>query len=252
MCAVCLYCVCTVSSRCMEWSTHRDIISGEYKPTVGNIFLPNSFESSYLIQHHALYECISSLETMFCMIFKTKIFTSWHRVTHCSSLYKRWLLRSAVGKTHNLRSDLWWTIPLHILLDRFGIPFGFHAIKSALARHSGVQVPVISRHEGHVVTFGTFHILPTGLHGLCFGFCFAGPLPLRSLSHGPLSRFHFGESLVNRLYSEIDHIHLSSEAQCVSHHLPLVDCHSRGLPSLVKRLSDRLPPRTSGSHGPEC
>ncbi len=28
-----------------------------------------------------------------------------------------------------------------------------------------------------------------------------------------------------RLYSEIDHIHLSSEAQCVSHHLPQVDCH---------------------------
>ncbi len=27
------------------------------------------------------------------------------------------------------------------------------------------------------------------------------------------------------LHSEIDHIHLSSEAQCVSHHLPLVDCH---------------------------
>ncbi len=27
------------------------------------------------------------------------------------------------------------------------------------------------------------------------------------------------------LYSEIDHIHLSIEAQCVSHHLPPVDCH---------------------------
>ncbi len=25
---------------------------------------------------------------------------------------------------------------------------------------------------------------------------------------------------------EIDHIHLSSEAQCVSHHLPQVDCHN--------------------------
>ncbi len=60
------------------------------------------------------------------------------------------MLRSAVGKTHDLRSDLWWTIPLRILL-------------------------------------------------------------------GPLSRVHFGESLVIRLYSEIDHIHLSSEAQCVSH-----------------------------------
>ncbi len=76
------------------------------------------------------------------------------------------------------------------------------------------------------IKIGTFHILPTGLHGLCFGFCFAAPLPLRSLLHGPLSRVHFGESLVVRLYSEIDHMHLSSEAQCVSHHLPQVDCHN--------------------------
>ncbi len=28
-----------------------------------------------------------------------------------------------------------------------------------------------------------------------------------------------------QLYSEIDHLHLSSEAQCVSHLLPLGDCH---------------------------
>ncbi len=73
---------------------------------------------------------------------------------------------------------------------------------------------------------GTFHILPTGVHGLCFGSYFSGPLPLRSLLHGPLSRVHFGESLVVRLYSDIDQIHLSSEAQCVSHHLPPVDCHT--------------------------
>ncbi len=33
------------------------------------------------------------------------------------------------------------------------------------------------------------------------------------------------ESLIVRLYSEIDQIHLSSEAQCASHHLPPVDCH---------------------------
>ncbi len=64
------------------------------------------------------------------------------------------------------------------------------------------------------------------IFGIPFGFCFAGPLPLRSLSHGPLLRVHFGDSLVVRLYSEIDHIHLSSEAQCVSHHLPQVDCHT--------------------------
>ncbi len=32
-------------------------------------------------------------------------------------------------------------------------------------------------------------------------------------------------SLVIRLYSEIDHIHLSIEAQCVIALLPLGDCH---------------------------
>ncbi len=29
-----------------------------------------------------------------------------------------------------------------------------------------------------------------------------------------------------RTCDELYHFHLSSEAQCVSHHLPLVDCHS--------------------------
>ncbi len=29
------------------------------------------------------------------------------------------VLRSAVGMTHSLRSDLWWTIPFHVLLDHF-------------------------------------------------------------------------------------------------------------------------------------
>ncbi len=71
---------------------------------------------------------------------------------------------------------------------------------------------------------GTFHILPRGIHGLCFGSFVSGPLPLRSLLQSPLSRVNFGESLIIRLYSEIDQIHLSSETQCVSHHLPPVDC----------------------------
>ena len=70
------------------------------------------------------------------------------------------------------------------------------------------------------INIGTYHIQPTGVHGLCFGYCFSGPLPLRSLILGPLSRVHFGESLVVRLYSEIDHTYLSIEAQCVSHHYP--------------------------------
>ncbi len=57
-------------------------------------------------------------------------------------------------------------------------------------------------------------------------FCRSAPSTFpntRSTLQGP-----FGESLliVFRLYSEIDHIHLSSEAQCVSHLLPLGDCHN--------------------------
>ncbi len=55
------------------------------------------------------------------------------------------------------------------------------------------------------------------------------PIVLRSavgmthvLRSGLVIKVRFGESLVVRLYSEIDHIHLSIEAQCVSHLLPLV------------------------------
>ncbi len=83
------------------------------------------------------------------LIFKTLKWENVHSSRHsycltqvesCSAL----LLRSAVGKTHDLRSDLWWIIPLRILLDHFGIPFGSQPIKSALARHSGVQVLSVS------------------------------------------------------------------------------------------------------------
>ncbi len=72
----------------------------------------------------------------------------------------------------------------------------------------------------------TFQFLPTGLHGLCFGYCFSGPLHLRSLTNGPLFRVRFGESRVVRLYSKIDHLHHSIEAQCVTTLLPLGDCHT--------------------------
>ncbi len=118
--------------------------------------------------------------------------------------------------THGLWSDLWWNIPLRILLGQFWDTF----------RIPPDQVSPSHTHRCPGA-FGTFHILPTGIHGLCFGSYLSGPLPQRSLLLGPLSRVHFGESLVVRLYSEIDQIHLSSEAQCVSHHLPPVDCHNQ-------------------------
>ncbi len=68
-------------------------------------------------------------------------------------------------------------------------------------------------------------LLYTGQHGLCFGYLFSGPLPLRSLKDSPPFRVCFRESLVIRLHSEIDQIHLSIEAQCGTTCLPLGDCH---------------------------
>ena len=45
-------------------------------------------------------------------------------------------------------------------------------------------------------------------------------------SDSPLIGVRFRESLViTRLHSEIDQIHLSIEAQCVTARLPLGDCH---------------------------
>ncbi len=144
------------------------------------------------------------------------------------------VLRSAVGKTHVLRSDLWWTIPFHILhwssWDTFKIPTD----QVALARHSGVQEPVISRHG---ITWSFLDqsanqdwYLPVPTYGstwvvLWLLFCRSAPstFPVTwSTLKGPA----FRGVPSHRLYSEIDHIHLSSEAQCVSHHLSPVDCHN--------------------------
>ncbi len=131
-----------------------------------------------------------------------------------------------------------------ISIDRVGIPFGFQMIIWTFARH------LVSRclyFPATGITWSFWYLpVPTymGLHGLCFGFCFAGPLPLRSLTNGPLFRVHFGESLVARLYSEIDHLHLSIEAQCVSHLLRLGDCHTNtgfriSFPMLYSAISFR-------------
>ncbi len=145
------------------------------------------------------------------------------------------MLRSAVGKTHVLRSRLVMEyttsyFPLIVLGYRLDSKRSYGPQPDTWCPGACGFPPQGSRDQfiqsNHLpIKIGTFQFLPTGLHGLCFGFCFAGPVPLRSLLHGTLSRVHFGESLVVRLYSEIDQIHLSSEAQCVSHHLPQVDCH---------------------------
>ncbi len=103
-----------------------------------------------------------------------------------------------------------------------------------------VKVPVVSCHRDHVVNLDQSQSLLRSSYlpylrvymGCALAFVFAGPLPLRSLKNGLLFRVHFGESLVVRLYSEIDHLHLSIEAECVSHLLPtsvnlvsLEQCH---------------------------
>ena len=78
-----------------------------------------------------------------------------------------------------------------------------------------------------MIKIGSFQFLPTDLHGLCFGYCFSGPLPPRSLANGPPIGVRFQESLVIRLHSEIHQIHLGIEAQSVTTLLPLGDCHIR-------------------------
>ncbi len=87
------------------------------------------------------------------LFFSFSIFTDHYHNQQSDNIFyahQLTILRSAVGMTHSLRSDLWWTIPFRVLL----------------------------------------------------------------------SRVHFGESLVNRLYSEIDQTYLCIEAQCVSHYYP--------------------------------
>ncbi len=100
-------------------------------------------------------------------------------------------------------------------------------IKSTLARHTGVRRVCVSRQSDHVLSvdqsqslFGTYSIQPNGCTWVVLWlFCFRST-PQRSLIYGPLSRVLFGESLVIRLYSEIDQTYLSIEAQCVSHYYP--------------------------------
>ncbi len=155
------------------------------------------------------------------------------------------LLRSAVGKTHVLRSGLVMDyttsyFPVIVLGYPLDSKRSYGPLPDTLCPGAcffppfGVTWSIWTNHRPRYVSFWcprqgshlSFQFLPTGLHGLCFGYCFSGPLPLRSLTNGPLFRVHFRESLVIRLYSEIDHIHLSIEAQCVTTLLPLGDCHT--------------------------
>ncbi len=74
-----------------------------------------------------------------------------------------------------------------------------------------------------------YKFLSSGQYGLCFGYFFSGPLPLRSHFDSPPFGVCFRESLIFRLHSEIDQIHLSIEAQCGTACLPTGDCHMQSV-----------------------
>ncbi len=73
-------------------------------------------------------------------------------------------------------------------IDHVGIPFGFQMIIWTLARHLRVYM------------------------GCALAVVFQACSLYVPLTNGPLFRVRFGEFLVVRLYSEIDHIHLGIEA----------------------------------------
>ncbi len=132
------------------------------------------------------------------------------------------MLRSTVGMAHIMRSGLvmgYTTsyFPLIMLGYHSDSNRSYGPLSDTLGFTQLNQLPI---------KIGSFQFLPTGLHGLCFGCGFSGPLPLRSLANGPPIVVCFRESLFVRLHSEIDQIHLSIEAQCVTTRLPLGDCHN--------------------------
>ncbi len=90
--------------------------------------------------------------------------------------------------------------------------------------------------KSKVSTNGFLQFLPTGQYVLCFGYCFSGPLPLRLHFNSPPFGVCFRESLVFRLHSEIDQIHLSIEAQSDTACLPMGDCHTKQKHKEVKTI----------------
>ena len=147
---------------------------------------------------------------------------------------------------------LWWVMPPIKFMHRVGTPSGFQSIASTFVRHTVSRCLIFpalqevtsvtwskqANSRRCYIIFGSagkvaicIHVvssspLPTGQYGLCFGYCFSGLLPLRSHLNSPPFGVCFRESLVSsRLYSEIDQLHLSIEAQCGTTYLPLGDCH---------------------------
>ncbi len=75
----------------------------------------------------------------------------------------------------------------------------------------------------HEFTLDVLHVVVSCGYDTCFAVrAFDG---LCLLSKSMDREYRFWESLVIRLHSEIDQIHLSIEAQCGTARLPLGDCH---------------------------
>ena len=88
------------------------------------------------------------------------------------------LLRSALGMTHDLQSDLWWTIPLRILLGQFwdtSLDYTQKSTISTLAVRLSVSAIIYSRWTATITSFhftlqGRLHFLY--VHCTSFGKCY--------------------------------------------------------------------------------
>ncbi len=135
------------------------------------------------------------------LISQDKTWMVWHLD---SSWYFCMMLRSAVGMTHVLRSGL--------VMDYATSYF---------------PLIVLGNHLDSNRSYGVLSdTLPVPAYGSTWVVLWLLFFPLRSLINGPPIGIRFRESLGIRLHSEIDQIHLSIEAQCVTTLLPLGDCHT--------------------------
>ncbi len=135
------------------------------------------------------------------------------------------LLRSADGMTHVLRSRLvmgYATSFFHwSCWDTFWIPTDHMDLCQTHCK----QVPDFSRLWGHVVSLDQWRLLPVPTYGstwVVLWLLFFRSAPFTFPSKRSTHRVRFRESLVVRLYSEIDQIHVSIEAQCVTTYYPWV------------------------------
>ncbi len=121
-------------------------------------------------------------------------------------------------------------------MDCIETPSEFQSILWTFVRHTVSRclifpaLPKVTRSRGQIKskvnTLGFLLFLPSGQYGLCFGYFFSGTLPLRSHFNSPPFGVCFRESVIFRLHSEIDQIHVSIDAQCGTACLPTGDCHT--------------------------